>query len=98
MSLRCAIYARYSSDRQSPTSIDDQLRKCREYAEQKGLEVLEPHVYTDEAVSGAGNDRPGLKRLETAVSSSPLPFEILLTDDSSRLFRNLGDSMHFLIG
>ena len=58
MTVRCAIYARYSSDRQSPASIDDQLRKCREYADQKGLDVLEPHVYIDEAVSGAGNDRP----------------------------------------
>lgn len=95
MTVRCAIYARYSSDRQSPASIDDQLRKCREYADQKGLDVLEPHVYIDEAVSGAGNDRPGLKRLEKAVSSSPRPFEILLMDDTSRLFRNLGDSMQF---
>jgi hypothetical protein len=31
MTLRCAIYARFSSDKQSPTSIDDQNRKCREF-------------------------------------------------------------------
>jgi site-specific DNA recombinase len=54
---RCAIYARYSSDNQSPTSIDDQIRKCREYAAQQGLVVLEEHIYTDCAVSGVGDDR-----------------------------------------
>jgi len=31
--MRAAIYARYSSDLQSETSIDDQVRLCREYAE-----------------------------------------------------------------
>lgn len=51
MSLLCAVYARYSGSRQSPASIDDQLRKCHEYAAQKSLEVLEPHVYIDEAGS-----------------------------------------------
>jgi DNA invertase Pin-like site-specific DNA recombinase len=36
---RCAIYARYSSDLQSPTSIDDQERLCRVYAERHGWTV-----------------------------------------------------------
>jgi hypothetical protein len=30
VSLRCAIYSRFSSDRQSPISVEDQIRKCRE--------------------------------------------------------------------
>jgi len=30
---RCAVYARYSSDLQSATSIADQLRSCEAYAE-----------------------------------------------------------------
>jgi DNA invertase Pin-like site-specific DNA recombinase len=46
--LRCAIYARYSSDRQSTASIADQIRKCREYATRQGWIVLENHVYSDE--------------------------------------------------
>jgi hypothetical protein len=32
MTLRCAAYVRDSSDLQSPRSIEDQLRICREYA------------------------------------------------------------------
>ena len=92
---KCAIYARYSSDRQSPASIEDQIRKCREFAAEKGLEVLETHVYTDEATSGAGTDRPGLIKLSKAAFSTPCAFDILLMDDTSRLFRNLGESMQF---
>ena len=41
MILRCAAYARYSSDLQSPLSIDDQLRICREYAKSRGFVFLE---------------------------------------------------------
>ena len=54
MSLRCAAYARYSSDLQSPLSIDDQLRICREYAKSRGFVFLKEHVYVDEALSGVG--------------------------------------------
>ena len=50
--LRCAIYARFSSDRQSAVSIDDQIRKCREHARREGWTVLDEHLYVDEAISG----------------------------------------------
>ncbi len=36
---RVAIYARYSSDRQSKRSVDDQIELCREYAAALGLDV-----------------------------------------------------------
>jgi DNA invertase Pin-like site-specific DNA recombinase len=50
--LRCAIYARFSSDRQSPTSISDQIRKCRDYAARHGWLVLDEDIYADEGISG----------------------------------------------
>ena len=96
MKFRCAAYARYSSDRQSPASIDDQLRKCREYAERQGWDLLEPHVYRDEALSGAGADRPGLTRMLEAASRSERPFDILLIDDTSRLSRTLSDAVRIV--
>lgn len=37
--IRVALYARYSSDLQSPTSIEDQFRKCRGAA-REGWEVV----------------------------------------------------------
>ncbi len=88
MILRCAAYARYSSDLQSPLSIEDQLRICREYARSHGFVFLEDHVYVDEALSGVGADRPGLGRLMDAALSPSRPFDVILLDDSSRLARN----------
>ena len=55
--LRCAIYARYSTDKQNPLSIDDQIRKCREFAARNGWEDLDAHIYADEAICGATDDR-----------------------------------------
>src|SRR5580698_448891 len=95
MILRCAAYARYSSDLQSPRSIEDQLRICREYAQSRGFIYLEEHVYVDEALSGVGADRPGLIRLLDAALSSGRPFDIILLDDSSRLARNTKDALTF---
>jgi site-specific DNA recombinase len=95
MILRCAAYARYSSDLQSPRSIDDQLRICREYAQSRGFTFLEEHIYVDEALSGVGADRPGLGRLLDAALSPMRPFDIILLDDSSRLARNTKDALTF---
>jgi site-specific DNA recombinase len=69
MSLRCAIYARFSSDRQSPSSITDQIRKCREYAAQQGWTVLDAHVYADEAVAATETERNGLQSLLAAATA-----------------------------
>jgi site-specific DNA recombinase len=96
MRPRCAAYARYSSDRQSPASIQDQLRKCREYAEAQGWQFLEPHTYMDEALSGAGADRPGLVRLLAAAGRVPRPFDVLLMDDTSRISRNQGETARIM--
>ena len=84
----CAIYARYSTDKQSHLSIEDQVRKCREYAACQGWEVLDEHVYSDEAMSGSSSDLPGLRGLTSAISLPDRPFEVLLVDDSSRLSRH----------
>jgi site-specific DNA recombinase len=90
---RCAVYARYSSDQQSPASIDDQIRKCREYAAEHGLEVLEHHIYADAAISGAGADRAGFQAMVKAGLKTPPAFDVLLIDDTSRLSRRMVDQM-----
>ena len=90
--LRCAVYARFSSEKQSPLSIDDQVRKCREYAAPRGWSVLDSHIYSDEAISGATDDRVGLRRLLAAATSRDKSFEVVLVDDTSRISRTLKDS------
>jgi site-specific DNA recombinase len=90
--LRCAVYARFSSEKQSPLSIDDQVRKCREYAEPRGWSLLDSQIYSDEAISGATDDRLGLRRMLAAATSKEKPFDVVLVDDTSRISRTLKDS------
>jgi site-specific DNA recombinase len=91
--LRCAIYARFSSERQNPLSIDQQIRKCREYAEREELLVLDEYIFADEAVSGTTDHRAGLQRLLEAAKQRPRPFDVILVDDTSRLSRRLEDAL-----
>ena len=51
--MRCAIYARFSSDLQRPTSIEDQVRRCTEFAAKQGWTVVEEFIRFDEARSAA---------------------------------------------
>src|SRR3989304_109803 len=48
--MKAAIYARYSSEACSPTSIPDQIASCRRLAAKRGIEVLEDHIYHDDAI------------------------------------------------
>jgi site-specific DNA recombinase len=88
-----AIYARVSTEMQSRASIDDQIRKCRQYAEPHGLQILEDHIYRDEALSGVGADRPGLNRILGLALAVPPPFTAILVDDTSRLSRTTEDAL-----
>jgi DNA invertase Pin-like site-specific DNA recombinase len=64
----CAIYARYSSDNQRESSIEDPIQNCRETAARKGWVIIEWHIYTDSEKSGTTIDgRDKLARLMTAA-------------------------------
>jgi site-specific DNA recombinase len=88
MGKQAVIYARYSTDKQDASSIDDQVRRCSEYAKKNGWQVVE--VFSDEAISGAHLERPSFQRLLEEVR---LPrkrrFSAVLIDDLSRLSRDL---------
>lgn len=84
--MRAAIYARYSSENQRPESITDQISACRRLAAQQDHQVLEAHIYSDMAASGARKDRPGLAALLAASEQGS--FEVVLVDDLSRLARD----------
>ena len=90
----CAIYARSSSELQRTTSIEDQVRNCRQFAAHAGWAVLDDHVYQDRALSGYGVEhRPAYQRLiATALSPRP-PFSVILVDDLSRLLRDLAETL-----
>lgn len=82
--IRVALYARYSSENQRETSIEDQFRNCERRANQERWTVVER--YKDLAITGSTENRPGyLAMLRDAKAKR---FDILLVDDLSRLSRD----------
>jgi site-specific DNA recombinase len=77
--MRAAIYARYSSENQRPESITDQIYSCRKYATEHGWTVDDALIFSDEAVSGAREDRAGLHEMMEAARGAT--FDALLVDD-----------------
>lgn len=80
--MRIAAYARYSTDRQREASLEDQLRNCRNYAARQGWPA--PVAFTDAAITGARNDRPGYRALLARITE----FDVVIVDDISRLARD----------
>jgi site-specific DNA recombinase len=82
--LRVALYARYSSDQQRATSIEDQFRNCRRRAEAEGWSIV--REFSDAAMSGTDASRPQYQAMLAAASHRE--FDVLLVDDLSRLTRD----------
>src|SRR5438876_303434 len=81
--MPAAVYARYSTDKQDARSTEDQVRRCRRFAESQGYKVVA--VYEDHAVSGAHAVRAELQRmLADARRRGGSPFKAVLVDDQSR--------------
>ncbi|TXL75228.1 recombinase family protein [Vineibacter terrae] len=84
---KVAIYARYSSDRQSEASIEDQVRLCEERAARECWKIVKR--YSDAAVSGASLMRPGVQALMQDAQAKK--FDLVLTESLDRLSRDQED-------
>ncbi len=88
MTLRCALYARYSSDQQRAASIEDQFRVCREHAAREGWKIA--GTYKDSAISGDSMIlRPGIQALLEDARRGL--FEILVAEALDRVSRDQAD-------
>lgn len=67
---RVAVYARFSSDKQSDSSIEDQVHRAREWIVACGGAADRIQIFSDYAVSGSSMDRPGMRALLEAVQGS----------------------------
>jgi len=89
--LRVAIYARFSSDLQKETSIDDQLRVCREQIARQGWRVVE--TYTDrELTAQTVFGRDELSRLIRDAQARPRRFDVVVSEALDRISRDQADT------
>src|SRR6516165_3939033 len=89
--IRAAIYARYSDDKESDKSIDDQFALCRDLCAREGMAVIS--TFEDRAISGAGAvNRPGFHALMRAAEARL--FDVIVAEDMDRLFRDQADYHH----
>ncbi len=89
---KVAVYARYSSQLQREASIDDQVRRCREFVVARGGIVTNDLIFTDAATSGASLARPGFEKMMKAVANRRLSIEAVVTEDVSRISRDFADA------
>jgi site-specific DNA recombinase len=86
VSLRSAIYTRFSSDERDSDSCEVQERQARQAIEAQGWTVAPS--FSDDGVSGREMvRRPGLIRLLTAAAAKPKPWDVCCVRDMDRLFR-----------
>lgn len=87
---RVAIYARFSSDTQRQASIDDQIRRCREYIAAAGGDPDKALIFQDRAMSGASLERPGFELMMRAIDDGQI--DVVITEDLSRISRDFADA------
>lgn len=82
--MRAALYARFSTDNQSPSSIADQLRDCRRLADRMGAQVV--REFSDDAISGeAMGNRPGVLDLMAFARAGGC--DVVIAEHTNRLSR-----------
>lgn len=86
--IKAVIYARYSSHNQREESIEGQLRKCHDFAENNGFTIIEE--YCDRAISGKTDNRPEFLRMIKDSEKGHFQAVIMYTLD--RFARNRYDS------
>ncbi len=85
--MRATIYARYSSELQSESSLDGQIQLCRERIQSDGHEIVQ--VYRDRAVSGATLIRPGIQSL--LEDAEHQEFDVVYSEALDRISRDQED-------
>jgi DNA invertase Pin-like site-specific DNA recombinase/DNA-binding transcriptional MerR regulator len=89
--LRVIVHARFSTDEQRQTSLDDQIAVCRQFLDQglpKGWSPTQVEVrdIREPEISGEIADRPGINEVWTAIESKRV--DLIVAEESSRLYRH----------
>lgn len=86
---RAAIYARYSSDRQSETSIEDQQRLCADRAARDGLAIVATWADLEVSASIPMSMRTAGREMLAAVAAGEV--DVVLIEALDRCWRDIVD-------
>ncbi len=89
--LRVLIHARFSTEEQRQSSIDDQVASCRAFLAGCLPQGLDPKRVTIEEIgepeiSGEIADRPGINQVWAGIAAKR--WDLILAEESSRLYRH----------
>ena len=86
---KAVTYARYSSELQRDSSIEDQQALCRRFAEREGYTIT--NEYSDRAQSGASLfGRDGFQKLMTDAKAKA--FDVVIVESLDRISRDQADT------
>lgn len=87
---RAAVYGRYSTDMQDPSSVEDQIALGERTAAAKNLLLSDRHKFGDAGLSGRSvHRRTGFQNMMAAAKRGE--FEVLLIEKMGRLSRDAAD-------
>ncbi len=89
--LRVLIHARFSTEEQRQSSIDDQIASCRAFLDAslpKGTKAsqVKIDIIKEPEVSGEIADRPGINQVWAGIESKR--WDMIIAEESSRLYRH----------
>ncbi len=89
--LQVLVHARFSTEEQRQSSIDDQVAACRTFLQEslpKGTTASQVviDVITEPEVSGEIADRPGINQVWAGIEAKR--WDVIVAEESSRLYRH----------
>jgi DNA invertase Pin-like site-specific DNA recombinase len=89
--LRVLIHARFSTEEQRQSSIDDQIAACRAFLDVSLPKGTKPtriavEVIKEPEVSGEIADRPGINQVWAGIEAKR--WDVIIAEESSRLYRH----------
>jgi site-specific DNA recombinase len=81
---RAWLYARYSTNKQTQKSLDDQISECQRFADRHGWHI--ERILTDAELTGYSDHRPGYQELLRGIEGGMV--EVVVAENIERLTRD----------
>ncbi len=93
MSLKCAVYARKSTEQkgvaEEEKSVARQVELAQAFIARQGWGLAEGHTYVDDGISGAETTKlEARKKMLAAAESARRPFDVIVIMSLERLSRD----------